>query len=118
MRLSEAINLGSTTVKMEPANISCCALGAACNAVGISDDADRYSAMRARWPWLNSGGYVTADGYSCRAATAIYTRFDENVCGGEMTLEQLIDYVRSIEPDEPTTEVETTYQEENACLSI
>lgn len=35
MKLSEAIMLGSTTVKMVPGDINSCALGAACNAMGV-----------------------------------------------------------------------------------
>lgn len=72
MRLSEAIMLGSTTVKMEAGNWGACALGAACNALGIRQDGEfelvhkyygcgliadlqmfrRQEAVEKLWPWL------------------------------------------------------------------
>ncbi len=75
MKLSEAIMLGAATVKMVPFDINSCALGAACNAVGmerhkycdikIVELADgglptvslcpgfnRNVAVVERWPWL------------------------------------------------------------------
>lgn len=95
MRLSVAMMLGSTTCKMVPGKWSSCALGAAANAVGIADNARRPYAIYDQWPWLR---YPSPRGHSFGAE--IYSRFDADVCRGGMTFEELVDYVRSIEPDE------------------
>jgi len=78
MRLSEAIMLGSTTVKMKAGDWNSCAFGAACNALGIRQDGElehtelttsylnhyadvtwdkiklfrRQEAIEKLWPWL------------------------------------------------------------------
>jgi len=93
MKLSEAMMLGSTTCKMLPADINSCALGCAGNAVGIplcvarEGGWQRLQAIQDRWPWLSDS-----------LSEVIWTLFDNHVCCGEMTLEQLVDYVRSVEP--------------------
>jgi len=100
MKLSEAIMLGSTTCKMERANWNTCAIGCAGTAVGIEVSASlRSSLLRARrilqeWPWLN----CLSEREYCYSEE-IWTRFDNEVVPGYMTLEQLVDYVKSVEPD-------------------
>lgn len=96
MKLSEAMMLGSATMKMERGEIQSCAIGAAANALGLI----AYDGTRARlvaifhtWPWLSTNGWVSHD------CSRIITLFDHQVCDGEMTFEQLVDYVRSIEPE-------------------
>jgi hypothetical protein len=129
MKLSEAMMLGSTTCKMEAGNWDSCALGCAGNAVGIEQTkypvnsllpdgvTPPWKAIYNQWPWLEQNredsspvNYVMPNGtfetrinyLNCEflpAATHIYNRFDSMVCKGLMTLEQLVDYVRSIEPE-------------------
>lgn len=99
MRLSEAIMLGSTTCKMVAGDWNSCALGCAGNAVGIeqgdanykmSDGRRRWHHIDDAWPWLSKEPILSWD---------IWLMFDNEVCEGKKTLEQLADFVRSIEPD-------------------
>lgn len=94
MRLSDAMILGSLTCKMEPMNLRSCALGAAANACGLVEfkphSFARLDAIFEAWPWLATNTH--------RFCHEITTRFDKSVCAGAMTIEQLIEYVRSIEP--------------------
>lgn len=90
MRLSEAMMLGSTMCKMEEGNWDSCALGSAANAIGLEkkhNTDERIDEIYSAWPWLR-GGQISG----------IWVRFDHCVVPGLMTLEQLVDYVRSIEP--------------------
>jgi hypothetical protein len=98
MKLSEAIMLGSTQCKMEPASFSTCVLGVSLWAIGLParspDWGSRYDLIAQVWPWT--------DAYSRPGKMylqEIYQRFDHRVCTGEMTLEQLVDYVKSVEPE-------------------
>lgn len=96
MRLSEAIMLGAATCVMQAGDMNTCALGAALNAIGVAQGTQRlrWQALCDTWPWTEE--YMNRqDKWHC----AIYRAFDGPVCGGKMTLEQLVDYVRSIEPD-------------------
>lgn len=96
MKLSTAMMLGSTTCKMLPGNMNSCAFGAALNALGVPQEEPsymRYTPLRKHWPWLTEDESRLSE-----PAKEIYGRFDFNVCQGLMTLEQLVDYVRSIEP--------------------
>lgn len=104
MKLSEAIMLGSTTCEMIPHDWNSCALGCAGNAVGIGratepvefqsqlmpDGRSRYHHIVGLWPWI-------ADSHN-RYASWIWRAFDNDVCDGRMTLEQLADRVREMEP--------------------
>jgi hypothetical protein len=122
MRLSDAMMLGSTTCKMVAAEINTCALGAALNAMGFPniDKKDlsqvRYDELRRLWPWLANEEYEDRDGYSSTGLRAVYSRFDFLVCAGKMTFEELVDYVRSIEPPEPEEQIEE--EQELAVESI
>jgi hypothetical protein len=103
MKLSEAVMLGDVLrtrnhrVWLEPRTEAppCgCALGGALLATGAKKAGEMAdgSDVRDTWPWL-----------SVDAITAISRRFDE-VCGGERSLESLVDYIRSIEPEEPVVD--------------
>jgi len=102
MKLSDAMVLGTTTCKMKAGDINSCAIGAACNAVGMKEQGDwrgvdgfsRYRESRLVWPWLNS---PSPSRYG-DAMRNIYLLFDLEVCEGTMTFEELIQYVRSVEP--------------------
>lgn len=87
MKLSEAIVLGSVLVEMKPGCWSTCALGGAARAVGIPPTPE---SVLDQWPWLEP--------YAEAALTQIVTWFDDWVCEGEMTLDELADIVRRMEP--------------------
>lgn len=102
MKLSEAIMLGSTTCRLEPMNLNHCALGCAANAMGMPKHEpftkrawDRVNAIHKEWPWIirSPGGVREEYGFQ------ITRMFDGEVCLGFKTLEQLVDWVRSVEPD-------------------
>jgi hypothetical protein len=118
MKLSDAMMLGSVTVKMEAGDWNSCALGAAANAVGIPKEVppikcplmgcvveihgvNRAEAIYGRWPWLQEiTDYVPQTDFDSEEdfMDQIYGFFDDHVCEGKMTFEQLVDYVRSVEP--------------------
>jgi hypothetical protein len=102
MKLSEAMMLGSATCKMYPGNWNSCALGAAANAVGIpakyanDPGPPRCVSILNYWPWLDtSHDYPGSPPWG----GIIASRFDYQVCRGTMTYEQLVDYVRAVEPE-------------------
>lgn len=121
MRLSDAIAMGQGLVgKWEVGDIRHCALGMACNAIGMSHwlegDGD-YVAIRSNWPWTEQ--YVQhpfreEDWKEYEALELIYTLFDEKVMTGGMTLNRLIDWVRSVEPPEETATESCPVQIEQA----
>jgi hypothetical protein len=92
MQLSTAMMLGSTTCRMKWGDIQTCAIGAALNALG-EPKKHRYERAVEVWPWLDAPSPHDTD-----HLMDIYSKFDGPVCRGEMTFEQLVDYVRSIEP--------------------
>ena len=87
MKLSDAILLGSTFVEMLPGCWDKCALGAAAQAVGIRP---HHEDICAYWPWL------AVD--DCGPMCTIAAWFDDRVCNGKMTMDQLIKAVRQEEP--------------------
>lgn len=103
MRLSEAIMLGDMLrrrcpdafLEAENGQVCGCALGGATLALGHSDGKNVMGnwikelepSLVAEYPWFNE-----------RIRTTIGTWFFQ-VCDGYATMESLIDYVRSIEPD-------------------
>lgn len=99
MKLSEAILLGDSLKKADPTiflhpDKSCgCALGGAALAIGMVSLVYPAHSPRflAAFPWFNAH-YSAEIGY----------RYNQ-VAVGLMTLEQLVDYVRSIEPAEEST---------------
>ena len=108
MRLSEAIALGRVTIeKPEAGNFSTCAMGMAANAVGMVHD---YKAVLQRWPWLWRDTLCPVNWCCEEPTSAIHSlthQFDYFVMlTKSMTLDQLIDWVRSVEP----SEVEATNQ--------
>lgn len=90
MRLSDAMVLGSTLVKMHPGCWETCAIGAAASAVGIPVDDARVESIIDEWPWLQAN--------NDRYFMEILTLFDQKVCQHRMSMEALIAYVRQIEP--------------------
>ncbi len=106
MRLSEAIMLGSTTETLDSASWQTCLLGIGLHAIDpaaenfCNDDAIR------RWPWIKStveipclgsfsgGGEATPSG--------IISVLAGDVQKGIVTLEKVVDWVRSVEPPDPS----------------
>jgi hypothetical protein len=112
MRLSTAILLGAISMdKLLPGSGGHCALNAGLKAVGSTNT--HWSDAAEIWPWL-----VDRKGYPlpCRhtEATGLWAvahLFDRHVmgrCHAEhgMTLEQLCDWVRSVEPEEAPEQAE------------
>lgn len=104
MRLSEAILLGRVTIiDPAPCDITRCALGMAANAVGVERTTN---AVIGRWPWLlklsDSRCPVMGSCYTGQVFYSVLVHiFDSHVIlGHDWTLEQLVDWVCSVEPDE------------------
>lgn len=102
MKLSEAMMLGSATMKMIQFNIRSCALGAAANAIGIPAPSPENRHLRGlliaeKWPWITDR-YVTRNPWSTYGSH-IAQEFNARVCGGRISFEALVDHVRSIEPE-------------------
>lgn len=118
MRLSEAILLGSTSVrplagrmiKFQNGETFGCALGMACTAAAVPffQSQEFYD----EWPWLKNhftlpccGGQTEYFGSSVIVHVFDYHIMEVNK--PHWTLEQLVDWVRSVEPPEPDQEQAT-----------
>jgi hypothetical protein len=101
MRLSDAILLGDSLKTAtneyfidlrDPANCRGCALGGALLATGFTKDEFMdylvSESIRKRWPWVGTLERMNI------------SRQYGKVMRGKRTLEQLCDYVRSVEPEE------------------
>jgi hypothetical protein len=102
MKMSEAMMLGSTTMKMVRFDLRSCALGAAANAVGIPTPAHSRDGLRGlliaeKWPWITDR-YTKWNPWSTYGSH-IAQVFNAQVCGGHLSFEVLVDHVRSIEPE-------------------
>jgi hypothetical protein len=122
MRLSDAIALGRTLIgKTDPSSYCGCALAMALMAIGkepmvaaIGDDSfaemahdNWFEAAMTEWPWLVTEGlevpkYLPAYAYEHYNAEYIISDLFWKVDEGEISLDQLIDWVRSVEPQEET----------------
>lgn len=109
MKFSDAILAGSVLVpEIKHGDINACALGMAADAVGIprtdqrEGNMPRYNAIYKQWPWLlTAGENCPKCGVRHWESEVIFHVFDRHVMGDRsMTLEQLVDYVRTIEPAE------------------
>lgn len=118
MRLSEAIFMGRHTIDRPLAGcIDACAIPMALNAAGVKMDIEAtdgifrcYAALAEEWPWLNkmSGThcpfckpYCHEFGSGSAIRGIVPHVFDNHVCTKQITLEQMCDWLRTIEPDEP-----------------
>ena len=110
--LSDAIALGRVFInKPEPGHYRCCAIGMAVAALKGAQcwSSEAYGLAYKTWPWIAEHTqvpkiairhhkyfpHVTYD----RVETIISSIFYD-VCAGRVTLEQLIDWIRSVEPVE------------------
>lgn len=111
MKLSEAIFLGSTTMQCRGGGgrgvaTAGCALEMALSAVGRSDLP--WTSTDSVWPWLQQPAQSNCHCIDLVAVNTyfevVWHLFDTHVIDGAwpaMTLEQLCDWVRSVEPPEP-----------------
>jgi hypothetical protein len=91
MRLSEAMALGRIVAKLNKNDCtlyegSGCAMGVALVAAGFPHNAGCRYDVKQYFPWVNDARY--------EEITALY----QSVVKGEMTFDQLIDWVRFVEP--------------------
>lgn len=119
MKLSQAILLGSTAVTLNPGiwydpKRNCgCLLGGAMYAVGNRGHI-LASSIYAEWPWVQEtmpGRHIS---YACEIGY-----FAGLVLAGEMTVDAVADWIRSVEPSDPepstpVDEMEAMYQKEVA----
>ena len=107
MKLSEAIRLGAMLRpqghgglrKSQGGVLATCALGAACDAVGIAIDAsgsnmEAYAALRARWPILREPVMHPEDGNMERMLEITYLLNDIS----KWSRERIADWVETVEP--------------------
>ena len=104
MRLSDAIALGRVLItKPDPFSFCGCAIGMGIAAVCGEPAKMNVEALEfalKEWPWL--GSKCEAEG-GWSYEVYISNKF-ARVCEGMMTLDELIDWVRSIEPQEQVAE--------------
>lgn len=117
MRLSEYILLGRHTIeKPKPNDITACAITMALNAAGRTctpsiDDPNGFKAYESlirQWPWLTKTAAqcpwcdLDLSAPDLGASQIVYHPFDIHVMSRkQITLEQMCDWIRSIEPPEP-----------------
>lgn len=131
MKLSDAIMLGITMYELKPAAWFCkdggCLCGIALLAVNEEAPINLASApILWEWPWLDKMfsvpplcvgpvtnalgdpyGWVSYRVGGSERALAIISRMASQVKRGDITLEQAVDWIRSVEPqEEPVTQTE------------
>jgi hypothetical protein len=124
MRLSDAIAVGRVLIQHPSADNYCnCALGMGLAAVGKCKPHPRlaYDAIMREWPWLGEGvkspDWMKRYGYETMQAEFTISHAYDMVQFGVLTLDQLIDWVRSVEPAEPE-EVATVADEKIVPLVL
>jgi len=110
MRLSEAIALGRVLItKPDPGNYCGCAIAMALAAKGMQFEFshDAYDAATREWPWITEKlkhNYPLNFTYiqlpALQTYEAVISRAFSQVIFKNATMEQLIDWVRSVEPAE------------------
>ena len=100
--------LGGTLYKLDDLDWRCCLLGVSVQASGGDNFLNREAALR--WPWIN-GQFHVPDLLEhhgiCSSATDIISCLAIRVKRGQITFEQAVDWVRSVEPAEPAETPET-----------
>jgi hypothetical protein len=130
MRLSDAIALGRTILEPVAGTFNDhhgggCAIGMAYEAIGK----DFLVSNVREWNWVHTvrGKLPCSCTRTCNcelcvqdpAISCIVHLFDVHVMGkGDWTLDQLIDWVRSVEPPEQVTEVKEEAHETERCDSL
>lgn len=146
MKTSEALLLGSTLLKpvcgvfMNEENDSGCALGMVAVAMhGIAAVCEfRYQQSQLLPAWLMSsprrvplpcdcqagllmgggGGRCTRSVVESSHSSVIVHLFNQHVCDGTWTIEQLADWIRSVEPNEPASASAEPAGENQPALSM
>jgi hypothetical protein len=125
MRLSEAIALGRVTIDHPRAfDLEGCAFGMALNAVGCPKF---YENIHEQWPWVETEFKKNCPVCNRKLSSNLIRRmithvFDYHVIvEKDWNLEQLIDWVRSIEPEETevkeqTGDIQVIVQNENSAV--
>ena len=121
--MSEAIATGRVLarpgtclfVRESDGGLTACALGMATLAVSIN----KYD-YHQKWPWLREKMRALPCGckYIQMYDSAITHLFDIHVMEGDWTLDQLIDWVRSVEPAEATPQTEQAIAESAARVEV
>lgn len=113
MKLSDAIRLGSLLVaEPQAGDIDACAVTMAVLATGgCQSDKTYYTDLNEQWPWLaqtiidcpceNKHRMTLRSDGKLHGSAIVFIPFDEHVMGDKsMTIEQLADWIASIEPEE------------------
>jgi hypothetical protein len=112
MKLSTAIRMGSLLIENPQAgNVRACAITMACLSMGCTQVLDYYWYVAKTWPWVITAKVVCPcgkkhwpslhDDDSLYGTEVIWGPFDHHVMGDRtMTIEQLADFIASIEPEE------------------
>lgn len=120
MRLSDAIATGRVMgVHLDPNNFCGCAIALGLEAVGKRDrhsSSANFSTAKLEWPWLDACFDHPLIHIQDTGVGIVSDLFWE-VYNGDRTLDELIDWVRSVEPPEETPVVEAvTPQAEQVCV--
>ncbi len=119
MKLSEAMLLGCIHAgkTLDNSTWDTCLLGVSCHAVGTSEIATFYEANR-RWPWLMDCFPAEPPEVGILPAYLTITSLCSDLIHGKKTIEQVVDWVRSVEPEEPTpaTPIKEEVREPETCL--
>lgn len=135
MNLSLAMMLGRPTVSVsEPANIDACAIPMALNAVGRKPEGmgrnfgmlcqierqpgNSYYQLLKEWPWLlNELACPWCNGGPLFGSQIVFHPFDQHVSKGQITFEQMCDWIKTIEPDDEDLRLEEEAAENEGRLT-
>ncbi len=117
MKLSEAMMLGYTMGReLDNGSWNTCLIGISCHAVSTS----YYATLREsfeRWPWIGNSVPHPHNRHLLLPPYVILTDLCNEVIHGTMTIEQAVDWVRSVEPEESaTTPIEKEVPEPETCV--
>lgn len=122
MRLSEAILAGSVLIpKTAPGNIDMCAIGMAIKALGLPTRTDlgvNYNALFVNWPWTERADLPKPCDCAVAAGEPVYVSiyhiFDSHIFDPyyDWTLDQLCQWVDSVDPTPKETVEESQAVEE------
>jgi hypothetical protein len=106
VKLSEAMMLGAMSHKMDGETWRTCLLGVSALALGAKSNSFNKEAMD-RWPWIMEDRPVPEKWWPRCGTGAFIGAISElaaEVAAGRIPLEEVVDWVRSVEPQEPAQE--------------